>query len=126
MHWTPETWTQCLFLILLWQRHRSSWLGSSSSWQLKAGRFSVACKNCACLCRVSPDMRSRRFSFLRSVLVFFLTSLHQLWSDNCTEWRTIILLVCSLLCVSSLLSLYRIWFYPEFDFGVERERGKNN
>src|SRR5271155_3526079 len=125
MHWTPETWTQCLFLILLWQHHRSSWLGSSSSWQSRAGRFSVACKNCACLWRVSPDMRSRRFFVLCSFFAFFLTSLQQLWSDNCTEWRTIILLVCSLLCFYSLLSLYRIWFYPEFGFGM-RERGKNN
>src|SRR5271170_5977071 len=72
MHWTPETWTQCLFLILLWQRHRSSWLGSSSSWQSKAGRFSVACKNFACLWRVSPDMRSRRFSFCVLFYCFFL------------------------------------------------------
>jgi len=30
------------------------------------------------------------------------------------------LLVCSLLCFCSLVSLYRIWIYPELSFGVER------
>src|SRR5271155_2201630 len=103
MHWMPETWTQCLFLILLWQRHRSSWLGSSSSRQSKAGRFSVACNNCACCGGVSPDMRSRRFFVFRSFCKLY--SLGQLWSDNCTEWRTIILLVlfAALFLFSSLL-----------------------